>query len=166
MAEKQNLSTDDILALFKQMQESSNANLIEAIKELKKPNELEQKKLDQEKERMRRESEIRVDQARRDEIFRTQEQSNCSHKKMDGSASWGGQVNSDGYVRFMCTQCRFLAPEVKAPDEWIRSGVNAQDPHNLVMKNLTLAQIVAWQKAFGGPKPKVKPVGIREAVAV
>jgi hypothetical protein len=164
MAEKQSLSTEDILALFKQMQESSNANLIEAIKELKKPNELEQKKLNEEKERLRRESEIRVDQARRDEEFRTQAQKACAHKKRDGNSSFGGQVNSDGYVRFVCTQCFLIAPEVKAPDEWIRSGVNAQDPDNAFMKQLTLKQIEAWHKLH--PKPVMKPIGIREAVAV
>ncbi len=126
--------------------------------ELKKPTELEQKKIDDDRNRLLRQAAIRRNEAKIEEEARISTQRGCAHVKRDNSPAWGGQVNSDGYVRPMCTICRKIMPEIKAPVEWIANGVNMQDKE--IFPKLTEEMLLEWHKVQGGAKPVTKPVGM------
>lgn len=81
------------------------------------------------------------------------------HIKRNKMPSFGGQVNQDGYVRIMCTQCLKVYPPVLAPNEWRRSGIGFQAPDNEFMQSLTEDRILAWADwtAKNAPVPDSKP---------
>jgi len=157
----------DILALMQRMNEDSDNRMMKAISEMKKPTAAEQKKLDDEEKRLARQREIRRSEMIIEEKSRLGAQQACMHKKKSRTGSfvsaWGGQVNSDGYWHPVCTVCQKVGPEVKAPQEWLMGGVNAQDADNVIMANMTEEILLQWQKQTGGPKPKTKPIGWTES---
>lgn len=165
--EPTNITMKDVLLLLQELQKSNRADLLEAIKEMKKPSEAEQAKLDKENALLERRRELRRAEMISEEKARIGKQRSCMHKKKHPRSgawisAWGGQVNADGYWHPICTVCMKEGPEVKAPIEWIQGGVNATDPDNVYMANLTEAILKEWQTRLGGPKPKAKPLGYTE----
>lgn len=158
---------DDLMSLLKQINDDNQANMKAMVAEMKKPTAAEQAKLDKEEALLKRKAEIRRAEMINEEKVRLGRQQGCVHKKKarNGAfiSAWGGQVCSDGYWYPICTQCQKVGPEVKAPIEWIRGGVNAGDAENPIFAALDLNTLYEWQKRTGGPKPKVKPIGWTEA---
>jgi hypothetical protein len=155
----------DLVDLIKTMNEENQNNLKLAISEMKKPNEFEQRKIDLEEAKIARQRQMRRDEMLNEQEVRLAAQKACNHKRRtkDGFASgWAGQVNNDGYIRFICVSCQMVAPEVKAPDEWKTNGVNAQDP-NGPLYHLTLEQIKQWHTMYGA-KPITRIKGQLETV--
>ena len=73
-------------------------------------------------------------------------QDSCRHQKRDGRTAWGGQVNGDGKIRFMCIQCNEVLPAVVAPDQWKTGGVNSHldDDGSGGMNSITRKDILGW----------------------
>lgn len=141
----------DVLALLKEDREAHREEMATLVAQITEP---QRRKDEEERQKLLRRAENAKKEARIEEEARTSAQRVCAHKKRDGSPSWGGQVNTDGYVRPMCTQCFKIMPEIKAPVEWIQNGVNLQNKE--IFPSLTEADILAWHKAYG-PKPKIDP---------
>lgn len=120
--------------------------LKETIRELKAPTAEEAEKKKKEQLQMLERQERSVVNAAREEQNREKGQQFCPHRKRNGQSSWAGQPNQDGYVRYMCLQCLKQMPPVKATQEQLTGGVNAQDPRNPLMWNLTEQQIMSWAK--------------------
>lgn len=139
----------DVMAIVQQMSEANRQATLEAVKELRKPNEFEQKKLDDEKARREKAAKDAVEQAKLDEKFRAGRKASCTHKKKDGRTRWGGQVNGDGYIRFHCNSCHDVLPKVKAPIEWATGGVNThlsiEDSGGMAL--ITKDNILGWHAA-------------------
>jgi hypothetical protein len=151
MAEQNNsLSLKDVLALLESQNRASDERMMKAIAEIKKPSPEEQEKLDKERARTIKRSQERVAEAKAMEEGQIQAQRLCHHIKRDGSPAWGGQVNSDGNFRPICTQCRLIGPPIKAPKEMYTGGVNLQDKE--LFPRLTLEMLMAWHHSYGSHK--------------
>lgn len=116
------------------------------IQELKAPSAEEVEKKRKADLQMLDRQERSIINAAREEENRERGQASCPHRKRTGQTNFAGQPNADGYVRFICVGCTKEMPPVKAPQEWISGGVNAQDPNNPVMWSLTEAQILEWAR--------------------
>jgi hypothetical protein len=154
MAEQNNnLSLKDVLTLIETINKASDERMMKAIAEIKKPSVEEQEKLDKEKARTIKKHQERVTEAKAEEEGRLAAQRACgmrNHTKRDGSPAWGGQINSDGQFRPICTQCRLVGPPIKAPREMYTSGVNLQDKE--IFPRLTLEMLMAWHHSYGSHK--------------
>jgi hypothetical protein len=155
---EQTLTMKDVLEIIRLQSEENRKAMLDFAVELKKPTAEQQKKIDEDKARLEKQRQERVYEAKIEEESRTSAQSRCAHVKKDGKPAWGGGVNGDGYVRPMCTQCFKIMPEIKAPMEWIQSGVNFQDKE--LFPILTEEMLVKWHHAFGGPKPIKKRTAV------
>lgn len=136
----------DVMAILQQQNEQNQKNLIEAVKELKKPTEAEAKKLAEEQARREKNAESAAKDAKRAHERERAQQAACSHKKGDGSTRWGGQVNGDGKVRFFCNGCFETLPAVTAPQEWVTNGVNCHSAEDIAgaMRHITRDHILQW----------------------
>jgi len=119
---------EQMIAMFQQMQEGSNRNLLEAVKVLKEPDEYTKEQQDKQR---KRDLEHRVNRMRdsvSEERKTRQQHFNCSHVKsaegvMKESHAFVGQVNNDMHYRPICCRCQRTLPKVRANDEQIRNGV-------------------------------------------
>lgn len=136
----------DIAALVAQMNENNQQTVKTLVEEMRKPTPEQVEKKAKEDAEARKRQEMRLAQAKRTEAVEKQGQANCRHVKKDGMPSFGGQVNADGYVRPMCTQCFKVFPKIKAPDEWVRLGCNFQDKDVFPAGSLTEELLLKWHK--------------------
>lgn len=129
--------------------------LLAILTELKKPNEVEQFRYDQEKQKIADEQANRErlalrarENAERADRIRHQGQAMCAHKKENGTTAFAGQVNSDGNTRFLCIRCGEVLPPVKAPDDWKTGGVNTQMGSDVSggMRFITKEMILSWHR--------------------
>lgn len=125
------------------------------VQELKKPTEIEtfryeqeKKKVEEERWRQMKAAQQAAEEAKREEAARRGAQDLCTHKREDNTTALAGQVNSDGYVRFMCTRCFKIMPKVKAPDEWKINGVQTQAAADVsgAMRFITKEHVLAWHR--------------------
>lgn len=149
VANQAQFTIQDVLAIMERMK----ADNLEAVKtlaaELRKPTQAELDKAEKERQQQIRNARAEAEQARLDEKCRNGQKEYCTHMKPDKSTRWGGQVGSDGCVRFFCNNCRDILPPVKAPMEWIQNGVNCHSPEDVAgaMRFITKDQIIGWHKA-------------------
>lgn len=129
--------------------------LLEILQEMKKPNEVEQFRYDQEKQKIADEHANRLrlaerarENAERADRIRSQGQAFCVHQKENGTTAFAGQVNSDGNTRFMCIRCGKVEPPVKAPDDWKTGGVNTQMGADVsgAMRFINERMIMDWHR--------------------
>ena len=93
------------------------------IAEIKKPSELEQEKIDQERqlrERRRRES---IALATLEMEQKALKQSNCNHTKPNGKPCIGGQIHSDGMVHMICLRCQKEFTPTKPDQGMLATGI-------------------------------------------
>ena len=87
------------------------------IREMKKPTEIEQAKLDEDARfiAVKREEMVRI--GREEEAQRKATQDACTHKKPNGQWAVGGQRFGDGKVRELCLRCqKWLNVYTPAPE--------------------------------------------------
>src|SRR5215831_2753316 len=110
MAEHQTvtLTFDQLQKLMEGMIEKSNANMISAIQELKKPSEKELAAEKLAEERAAKELQLMIDTAKQEEATKLALQSACNHRKPNGVMDYAGQVHNDGKVRLICQICQKL----------------------------------------------------------
>lgn len=165
MAES-NITIQDVMKLIDKVNEANDKRMLSLVQEIRKPTDVEQRKIDNDNAILERKREMRRQELLSDEATRKSAQRACLHQKKHPRSgafisAWGGQVNSDGCWHPICTVCQMEGPAVKAPMEWVTGGVNATDPDNPWMAQLKLETLFAWQKQLGGPPEKriLKPIG-------
>jgi len=143
--------------------EITQSDLEQALKtfarELRQPDAITAAKQREEEVRKLEKREQVIRNAYHEEQSRLRGQQMCSHKKRNGQTLFAGQPNQDGYIRYMCLGCQKVMPPVKATQEQLTGGVNAQDANNAFMWNLdekTILQWVEWTNQ-NHPLPKVAP---------
>lgn len=139
-------TTSDLRSILESVLEQQNTNTKDLIHELRKPTPEQVLKAKADELKKLAKAEQSIKDAFEEEQSRMGQQATCGHQKKNWQTQFVGHVNSDGYVRFTCIRCQKQMPPVKAPQEWVTNGVNAQDPNNPFMWKLTEQQIEAWAK--------------------
>src|SRR5579859_6556502 len=119
------------------------------VAELKKPSELEQKKLDEEQRRRVVSAKARAEESRRTAEEKRQQIAACKHQRPDERHTFVGQVCSDGFIRGTCVRCPYEFGPIKATEEQIKSGVNLN-----LLPDLTAAKLDAWTSATMAKHPE------------
>ena len=102
-----------VAELIAQMQAGNTEQMRTLAAELRKPTDLEQKKIDDEvNQRVRRQA-MAIKIAQQEEAMRFRRQNSCSHMNKDGTL-FRAQVNSDGTFTPMCIRCSTTTPPIKA----------------------------------------------------
>lgn len=127
IAEVNRQNADNLAA----MSRDADVRMLEAIKELKKPSEYEQGKIDKERELERRKLVAKVKEAVVYGRTEKENQFRCSHiKHAEGvftkEHAFRAQVNSDNFFRPQCIRCFKSFPRIKCTDEQIKSGTGLQ----------------------------------------
>lgn len=125
MAEQARAQEDAVpMSLLETILNKQHENMLEFAKEMRKPSELEQRKIDAENAKLMAKAESRRQAATAEMNLREMKRKNCSHSRTDGQHSWVGQVNADGFYRPMCQQCNIVLPAIKATSQQTTDGVN------------------------------------------
>lgn len=97
--------------------EQVQALLMAAVREMKKPTEQEQRKIDEQLAKEKRMLEARIEVGKADELRRTAFQKICPHVRWDGDGKpcVQGQLFSDGIWRGFCLRCQKVVREFR-PD--------------------------------------------------
>lgn len=131
--EQQPKFTDfDLMKLIADMQERSDARMLTAIQELKKPLPHEQAKIDKEIELERRKRVAKIKEAVSYGRTEKEAQFRCQHIKhaegiMPQGHAFRAQVNSDNCFRPQCIRCFKGFPPIKCTDEQLKSGTALQN---------------------------------------
>jgi hypothetical protein len=114
--------------------------LTAAISEMKKPTDLEQAKIDEDKRRRERLARASAEAARREAAETRGRIAACQHRREDEKHTFHGHICSDGYIRGGCLRCEFEFGPVTATQAQRDSG--AISLH--LITDLTAAQLLAW----------------------
>lgn len=123
----------------------SDTRMLEAIKELKKPSEHEQAKIDKEIELERRKRVSKIKEAVAYGRSEKEAQFYCKHiKQSEGIMPQGhafrAQVNSDNHFRPQCIRCFKNFPRIKCTEEQLKTGTALQN----VKTGLTAEVLLQW----------------------
>ena len=130
-----------LMAQFERMSQDSQGNMAKMALELRKPTELEQKKLDEEHNQLMKRASMSVEVARQKEArHESAMQAQCPHKDKLGDPTFWGQVNSDGRVQPFCSRCGLKTPSWKATPDQIANGVLIRQ----WKKDLTVAELTQY----------------------
>lgn len=122
--------------LIEQMGKQNSDSTLALAAELRKPTEMEQKKLDEEHKSLRKRMEMAVNAAKQKERQDTAKQATCPHKDRNGITCFNGQVTSDGRWAVFCNRCGLNAPRIKATHEEQMSGINLRSWENMTFEGL------------------------------
>lgn len=132
----------DLAALVAQLGEQQKETLIELAAQLRKPTELEQRKLDQERDSIRKRAEMSVAAAKQHDLQQGAKQSRCPHADKNGITTFVSQVYGDGFWKPFCARCQLQLPAIKATHEEEMGGINLRTWENVTEAGLRqLAQI-------------------------
>lgn len=126
----------EMMQLVREMGRQNQEQLIALAAELRKPTELEQKKLDEEKASHLKRSENAVRAAQAQEQQMAILQANCTHTRNDGVTCFIGQVNSNGYCVPVCTRCGVQTSPIRATDQERINGIQLQQRGNVTRESL------------------------------
>ena len=130
---------EQMFKMLSQLNKEQSETFMAAIKELRKPTEAEQEKMDKEKALAKQKLENRILAAKADEQGKAMRKAGCSHSMPDGKHTWRTQVNQDGYFRPLCVVCNTVLPPIKATLEQIKEGVNLES-----YKSIDMAMLEKW----------------------
>jgi hypothetical protein len=117
---------DLVKELILQMQAGNTEQLKQLAAELRKPTDLEQKKLDDERAALIRRQQQSVTAAKQQAAIVAANQAACAaegHANERGGTRFRGQVNSNGYWIPVCMKCGLQGKPVKATSDEAASGV-------------------------------------------
>ena len=106
------------------------------VAELRKPTDMEQKKLDDERLSLQKRAMMAVQAAKQKEAQDNAKRASCPHKDRNGITCFNGQVTSDGRWAVFCNRCGLPSPRIKATAEERMSGINIRSWENLTYEGL------------------------------
>lgn len=118
---------------------------MELVRELRKPSESEQRKLDKEDEQIRRANEARLEQGKAEMQRKEMMKRGCQHATFNqatkvASHTWRAQVHTphgkSPYFVPLCEQCHTTLPKIKANPVMLTDGVNLHNYPTLTMQEL------------------------------
>ena len=127
------ISMQEVFELISKMDESRHAQMLEFAKELKKPTEREQKKIDEEEKRYQAQQKARLAQAQAEEQRKKMSAERCPHATVHPGTgvvrhAWRAQVHAPaGEKPFFvptCQICWTQAPRILATPDMLTQGVN------------------------------------------
>lgn len=122
--------------LIEQMGRQNSESTMALAAELRKPTELEQKKLDEEKTALLKRAEMAVNAAKAKEQEDSRRQGSCAHEDGNGITCFNGQVASDGRWIVECSRCHLPAPKIKATDQERLNGIGLRSWKNVTFAGL------------------------------
>lgn len=125
-----------MMQLVREMGRQNQEQLVALAAELRKPTEMEQKKLDEEKASQLKRSLNAIAAAKAQDAERSIRQANCTHTRKDGVTCFVGQVNSDGYCVPFCTRCECTTSPIRATDQERINGIQLQQRGNVTRESL------------------------------
>lgn len=146
MADGKALSAEDVLLLITENNKTLVEGFKEFAKELKKPNEFEQQKLDKEQQLLRnkRAEALRLGAAQ--EQNKLMKMLSCPHQRPDGQHTWTGQALSNNTFVPTCCQCWSQLPKIPVTMQQVQNGINLN-----TYKGLNAESLMGWhKKSFGG----------------
>ena len=110
------------------------------ISEMKKPTELEQKKIDEDRTRREKMARASAEAARREAEEIRGRIAACQHRREDEKHTFAAHICSDGYIRGNCLRCEYEFGPITATQAQKDSG--AVNLH--LLPDLTAKQLTAW----------------------
>ena len=134
--EQQTFTMKQVMELLAVQSAESQKNLMEFVKELKKPSETEQAKLDADERKLKKQQEHRLAVQTAEVVKKEQLKKYCPHGTTHPgthvfSHAWRAQVNSNGYWVPTCQQCLTQLKPIKATQYEFQNGVNLNLYSNL-----------------------------------
>lgn len=129
-----NSMVEILMAKFQELMQQNSDNTIALAEALRKPTELEQKKLDEERDARIKRHAMSVEIAQRKQGMDAALQAQCrseGHANPNGGTRFRAQVNSDGFFVPVCLKCHIQLPKVKATADEIQNGVMLGQYKNL-----------------------------------
>lgn len=133
MAEQTTVDPMEALkVILAQLTESNREQMMEFAKELKKPSEREQRKLDEEESRIKRSQLEKLELAKAEEERKKNQQNNCGHVRYHPLTGTGGHLwraqtyTPKGVAPYMvpiCLGCNMEGPKIPATADMLREGV-------------------------------------------
>lgn len=120
--------------LIEQMGKQNTESTIALAAELRKPTEMEQKKLDEEKAKTLKQIEMSVNATKEKDIQDKRKRDGCPHEDGNGITCFNGQVTTGGRWAVFCNRCGTPCPPIKATDSERLNGIGLR-----TWKNVTLA---------------------------
>lgn len=102
-----------LMSKITEMQAANAAQTLELVESLRKPTELEQKKLDEDKDKVIKQHAMSVKIAAQQERMKRNKEAACNHSNKDGTL-FRAQLNSDGYFIPICIRCQKQTSPIKA----------------------------------------------------
>ena len=106
-----------LMEKFQAMMQQNADNTLVLAETLRKPTELEQAKLDKEKEQLQKRAKMSIEAARQKEVADQRKISACraeGHKDKNGDTRFRAQINSNGYYVPLCQKCQIQTRPIKA----------------------------------------------------
>jgi len=117
----------DIMVLLQMLLKENREGTLDAIREMKRLPEDQQKKLD---DNMAREKALlmrRIESAKRQDAKYADAWRNCSHKQPNGKTRFRGQGLSNGFAQAFCPECHYLSPPFQLAQHEMTGGLNISD---------------------------------------
>lgn len=125
--------------------------LTAAISEMKKPTDLEQAKIDEDKRRRERLARASADSAKREAQEIRGRIALCQHRREDEKHTFHAHICSDGYIRGGCLRCEFEFGPVTATQAQKDAG--AVNLH--LISDLTANQLTTWTEKTLKDHPEI-----------
>jgi hypothetical protein len=123
------------------------------ISEMKKPTELEQKKIDEDRNRREKMARASAEAARREAEEIRGRIAACQHRREDEKHTFAGHICSDGYIRGNCVRCEFEFGPITATQAQKDAG--AVNLH--LLSDLTARQLTNWTDDTLRKHPELLP---------
>lgn len=125
-----------MMQLVREMGRQNQEQMLALAAELRKPTELEQKKLDEEKASQLKRVQMAIAVAKAQEDQDAITQAACTHTRTDGVTCFYGQVNSNGHCVPKCSRCGLQTSPIKATDQERINGIQLQQRGNVTRESL------------------------------
>jgi len=147
MPETETMSVPDVMKFLAEQNRQNQEALLAAIKELKKPSEFEQRKIDKENEVLRNKQMSRLTEAKAEVERKEMRMRNCPHAAAHPMGYtmhlWGGQAhtpaNQPAYFVPTCGRCQTQLPKVYCTPEQLTQGINLYTYKNIGIEDLLKA---------------------------
>lgn len=126
----------EAMQLIRELNKQNQENLLALAAEMRKPSELEQKKIDEEKASQLKRSLNAIAAAKASDEEKAIHQASCTHTRKDGVTRFMGQVNSNGYCVPFCSECRLTTSPIRATDQERINGIQLQQRGNVTRESL------------------------------